>query len=127
MRTQLVWPSIGRTAVGNQDWKKFVLQEDRERGASWDCLSFHRQAQLSTLPIRKRRRHEKMARRQTQLSLHVVEKLKKKIDPEEPTPLIDQVCLGCTHRASVTRESNVKSKSGPSAKSQRPTRKLCLH
>ena len=32
-------------------------------------------------------------------------KLKEKTDLEEPTPLADQVYLGCTQRESVTKES----------------------
>ena len=34
----------------------------------------------------------------------------KKIDFAEPTPLIDQVDLGCTHSEIVSKESNVKTK-----------------
>ena len=37
-------------------------------------------------------------------------KLKKKIDLKDPTPLIDQVYLGCTQRASITKASKFKAK-----------------
>ena len=34
--------------------------------------------------------------------------LEEKIDFEEPTPLIDQVYLGCTQRETLTKEQDVK-------------------
>ena len=38
-------------------------------------------------------------------------KLKEKIDSEETAPLIDKVYFGCAQRVSLTKESNVKTKS----------------
>ena len=61
------------------------------------------------------RRLEKVAGRTTNLSPFVV-KFTDDIDHDDPTPLIDQVYLGCTLRASVTQESNIKIKSDPFGK-----------
>ena len=63
-----------------------------------------------------------LCRRQTRgwetvhLGLDVENFFGHKIDPEEPTPLIDQVYSGCPQRESKTKESDVKSETHSCAK-----------
>ena len=78
-----------------------LLQEDWEKVPSWESTA--------TLSFSLRRRHQIMAGKK-QLSPDVIQS-EENIDFEDPTPLIDQVCSGCTQRESETTESNVKSKS----------------
>ena len=70
-----------------------------------ECVDAHRQAQLSfSLFVS----DKQMALRKASLAPMWLDF--KKIDFAEPTPLIDQVDLGCTHSEIVSKESNVKTK-----------------
>ena len=74
MGTQFIWPSVGRTAVG-ENIGRYPLARRLGGSAQLEKLGFLRQAQLFLISVR--RRHQKMAGRKTQIGPNVVETQRK--------------------------------------------------
>ena len=87
LRTQPMWPSIGKTAVGKKSGRNHIA---RRLGASTQRGMSLCSPTRSSLPTSFRQRRKKWLEEKTQLRPCEVQ-LKKKIELEEPTPLIARV------------------------------------
>ena len=91
---------------GNESWRKSLFSEGWERVKGWECLYKHKKSKLFLSVYVD---DFKMVGKTESLG-PMWKRLEKKIDLEGPTPIMNQVYLGCSQRPAEVDEELIASK-----------------